>query len=135
MFKGTLPDDLLAAALEALPVEFSILDADDKVRGWNRHETRIFRRSENVLGRDVRKCHPSRSLGKVERILAEMKQGTRETAEFWIDKKLEASVEPEKIFIQYVALRDPSGKYLGCMECSQKISHLQSLEGEKRLLD
>jgi hypothetical protein len=49
--------------------------------------------------------------------------------------KLDGADQPEKILIQYFALRDAAGKYLGCLECSQKISHIQSLEGQKRLLD
>ncbi len=135
MFKGKLPEAVVSALLETLPVEFSIVDADDKVLAWNRHETRIFRRADNVLGRDVRKCHPGKSLAKVEAIIAEMKKGTRDSAEFWIDLKLENQEEPEKVLIQYFALRDPSGAYLGCLECSQKISRLQRMEGQKRLLD
>ncbi len=135
MFKGKLSNEVLASLLETLPVEFSILDADDKVLAWNRHETRVFRRPENVIGRDVRKCHPEKSLAKVTQILSEMKAGTRESAEFWIDLKLEGEDKPpEKILIQYFALRGENGKYLGCLECSQKIGRIQSLTGEKRLL-
>ena len=133
MLKGSINEAVLASLLETLPLEFSIVDADDKVLAWNRHETRIFRRSENVVGRDVRKCHPGESLEKVEKIIAEMKAGTRESAEFWIDMTLEG--KPEKVLIQYFALRDTAGKYLGCLECSQKIGHIQSLTGQKRLLD
>jgi len=133
MFIGKLDDPVLAALLETLPVEFSITDANDKVVAWNRHETRLFRRVPNVLGRDVRACHPRQSLEKVERILSEMKAGTRESAEFWIDLPVEG--KPEKVLIQYFALRDGSGKFIGCLECSQKISHIQSLAGQKRLLD
>jgi hypothetical protein len=135
MLKGKLPDNVLDALLETLPVEFSIVDADDNVLAWNRHETRIFRRTDNVLGRNVRQCHPGKSLAKVEAIIAEMKKGTRDTAEFWIDLTLESKKAPEKVLIQYFALRDPSGAYLGCLECSQKVSHIQEMKGQKRLLD
>ncbi len=133
MFIGKLDDSVLAALLETLPVEFSITDANDKVLAWNRHETRLFRRVPIVLGRDVRACHPKQSLEKVEKILSEMKAGTRERAEFWIDLPVEGKTE--KVLIQYFALRDGSGKFIGCLECSQKISHIQSLTGQKRLLD
>ena len=135
MFKGKLSDAILASLLETLPVEFSIVDAEDKVVAWNRHESRVFWRSENVLGRDVRACHPKNSLAKVETIISEMKSGARETAEFWIDLKIDGSPDPEKVLIQYFALRDSTGKYLGCLECSQKIGHIQSLQGQKRLVD
>lgn len=133
MFIGKLADPMLEALLETLPVEFSITDADDKVVAWNRHETRLFRRTQNVLGRDVRACHPKKSLDKVERILSEMKAGTRQSAEFWLDMDVEG--KPEKVLIQYFALRDRSGTFIGCLECSQKVGHIQSLIGQKRLLD
>jgi len=132
MFIGKLSDPMLTALLDTLPVEFSITDANDKVVAWNRHETRLFRRSPNVLGRDVRNCHPQKSLEKVERILSEMKAGQRESAEFWID--MEVDGKPEKVLIQYFALRDEAGTFLGCLECSQRVSHIQSLTGQKRLL-
>jgi len=133
MVVGKLSDAVLSALLDTLPVEFSITDANDKVLAWNRHESRVFRRSENVLGRDVRACHPKQSVEKVEKILSEMKAGTRDKAEFWIDMKVEG--KPEKVLIQYFALRDGTGAFLGCLECSQKISHIQSLSGQQRLLD
>ncbi len=133
MIIGNLSDPILRALLDTLPVEFSVTDANDQVVAWNRHDTRLFKRSPNVLGRNVRACHPKQSLEKVERILSEMKAGTRESAEFWIDMKVEE--KPEKVLIQYFALRDSTGAFLGCLECSQKIGRLQSLTGQKRLLD
>jgi len=133
MFIGKLSDPMLEALLETLPVEFSITDADDKVVAWNRHETRLFRRAPNVLGRDVRNCHPKKSVDKVERILSEMKSGTRQSAEFWLDMEIEG--KREKVLIQYFALRDSTGRFLGCLEVSQKIGRIQALAGQKRLLE
>ena len=133
MFIGKLAEPLLEAFLDTLPVEFSITDADDRVVAWNRHETRLFRRAQGVLGRDVRNCHPKKSVDKVERILSEMKAGTRDSAEFWLD--MEVDGKPEKVLIQYFALRDTTGKFLGCLECLQKVGHIQSITGQKRLLD
>ena len=133
MFIGKLDDAILPALLETLPVEFSITDANDKVVAWNKHETRLFRRVPNVLGRDVRNCHPKKSVEMVERILSEMKAGTRESSEFWLDLPIDG--KQEKVFIQYFALRDAAGKFLGCLECSQKVGHIQSLTGQKRILD
>jgi DUF438 domain-containing protein len=39
------------------------------------------------------------------------------------------------VLIQYFAMRDSTGKFIGCLECSQKVSHIQLLVGQKRLLD
>jgi len=132
---GQLDKNILEALLETLPVEFSIVDKNDKVLAWNKHKTRIFKRPEAVVGRNVKKCHPEKSLYKVEKILSEMKDGTRDKARFWIDIKLDTEEDKQKIMIEYYALRDKDGKYLGCIESSQNISKLQKLKGEKRLLD
>jgi len=131
---GKLPRGVLEAVLETVPVEFSVLDADDKVLAWNKHETRIFKRPGAVVGRDVRNCHPEKSLHRVEQILSEMKSGERDRARFWIDMQIGNTSEKQKILIEYYALRDPTGKYLGCLEASQNISDLQKITGEKRLL-
>ncbi len=132
---GKLPSDVLEAILEMIPFEFSVLDADDKVIGWNKHETRIFKRPEGVVGRDVRKCHPQKSLAKVEQILSEMRSEKRDKAEFWIDLPIGDGGEKHKILIRYFALRNKNGEYLGCLEASQDISDIQKIEGEKKLLD
>jgi hypothetical protein len=126
---GKLPQNILDALLEILPVDFSLLDADDRVLGWNKHATRIFKRPEAVLGKDVRNCHPQKSLAAVQQIIAEMKNGKRDKARFWID------LSGRKVLIEYFALRDKSGKYLGCLEVSQDVTEIQNLSGEKRLLD
>ena len=131
---GKISDKHLESILETLPVEFSVLDREDNVLAWNKHETRIFKRPEAVVGRNVRNCHPKKSLSKVEQILKEMKDGTRNKARFWIDMVLDDDKQ-HKIMIEYYALRNQQGDYMGCLESSQDITDIQSLQGEKRLLD
>jgi uncharacterized protein len=125
---GKLSPEVLSALLETVPLEFSVLDSEDRVLAWNKHATRLFKRPEAVVGRNVRDCHPKKSLAKVEQILSEMKDGKRDKARFWID------VQGNKILIEYYALRDPEGKYLGCLEATQNITEIQKLSGEKRLV-
>jgi len=132
---GKLTDEELDAVFESLPVEFSVLSKDDKVISWNKHETRIFKRPVAAIGRDVRKCHPQKSLTKVEQILSEMKEGKRDKAEFWIDMPIGVKGEKHKVLIRYFAVRNKEGKYLGCLEVSQDIHDIQKIQGEKRLLD
>jgi PAS domain S-box-containing protein len=129
---GKLPEDVLNALLETVPIEFSVLDAHDTVLAWNKHETRIFKRPESVVGRNVRDCHPKKSLHKVEQILNEMKDDTRDKARFWIDLTIDDVTH--KVLIEYYALRDSDGNYLGCLEASQDITEIQGLTGERRLL-
>jgi PAS domain S-box-containing protein len=130
---GDLPKKVLETMLESLPIEFSVLDENDNVLGWNKHETRIFKRPKGVVGRNVRNCHPQKSLDKVEQILKNFKEGIRDKARFWID--LGQEDKKQKVLIEYYALRDADGNYLGCLEASQDITEIQALSGEKRLLD
>jgi len=132
---GELDKNTLEALLETIPVEFSVIDKNDKVLAWNKHETRIFRRPTGAVGRNVRDCHPKGSLNKVETILAEMKAGKRDKARFWIDLPLKDKDAPQKIMIEYYALRDAAGNYLGCLEASQNITEIQNITGQRRLLD
>jgi len=132
---GKIDGKVLESIFNTIPIEFSVLDENDKVLAWNKHETRIFKRPEAALGRDVKQCHPERSLGKVEQIISEMKEGMRDTARFWIDLPIGKNGEKEKVLIEYYALRDKEGNYLGCLESSQNIASIQKLEGQKRLLD
>jgi len=72
---------------------------------------------------------------KEEKILREMKEEKREKARFWIDLPIGPNNEKQKVLIEYYALKDSDGKYLGCMEASRNITDIQLISGEKRLLD
>ncbi len=134
---GNLSVEILDSLLETIPFEFSVVDADDKVLAWNQHESRIFKRPKAVIGKDVRHCHPRKSVHMVEKILDEMKSGKRDIATFWIDLPLDENNrnEKSKILIEYFALRNDKGDYVGCLELSRNITEIQKLSGEKKLLD
>jgi PAS domain S-box-containing protein len=120
--------ETLEAILDTLPIEFSFIDHDDTVRIFNKNGDRIFPRPRTVIGRKVQDCHPPKSLHKVQQIIQEMKKGTRDTAEFWIDHR------DRKIHIRYFVVRDKQDRYLGCLEASQDITDIQKITGERRLL-
>jgi DUF438 domain-containing protein len=131
-----LSDELVAAAIEALPVEITVIDANDEVAAWNRHENRLFRRPMTCMGMNFRQCHPEKSLAMVEQIVEEMRRGERDAARFWIDLPVPGDdTRKHKILIEFFALRNASGQYIGCMEVTQDVQPARDLEGEKRLLD
>ena len=127
--------EMLLAVLETLPVEITVIDANDEVAGWNKDDTRLFRRPLSAMGLNFRQCHPEESLDRVVRIVDEMKSGRRDMARFWIDLAVPGDTRKHKILIEFYALRDPAGRYLGCMEVTQDVEHIRALEGQKRLLD
>ena len=87
------------------------------------------------MGLNFRECHPEKSIAMVEQIVAEMRKGSRELARFWLDMPVPGDSQPHKILIEFYALRDESGKYLGCMEATLDVQHIRGLTGQKRLLD
>ena len=124
-----LSTETLEAIFDTLPVEVSFVDADDTVRYYSKGDQRIFRRTPAVIGLKVQKCHPQKSLHKVEEVVSDLKVGRRDVAEFWIDLK------GRKIYIRYFPVKDKAGKYIGILEVTQDITDLQKITGEKRLLD
>jgi uncharacterized protein len=129
-------EKVVQSMFETLPVEITVIDGNDKVIGWNRHRNRLFYRPMECMGMDFRECHPAESLHLVERIVGEMKQGTRSKARFWIDLTVNREThERHKVLIEFYALRDETGKYLGCMESTLDVEEIMHLTGEKRLID
>lgn len=126
---GELSVEQIELIFNHLPVDITYVDEHDKVIYFSTPQKRIFPRTKAVLGREVRNCHPPESVHVVEEIIESFKSGKRSKADFWINMK------GEKILIQYFAVRDKAGNYRGVIEVSQEISHIRSLDGEKRLLD
>ena len=121
--------EVIEALLDALPVDITFVDEDDRVRYFNKEGKRIFARSRKIIGIKVQKCHPQKSIHVVNQILQDFRNNKRDSANFWIDLK------GRKIYIRYFAVRDKEGKYLGCLEVTQDITDIQKVTGEKRLLD
>ncbi|MBG0784909.1 MAG: DUF438 domain-containing protein [Anaerolineaceae bacterium] len=126
---GALTLEQINLMLTHLPVDVTYVDENDEVRYFTQGQHRIFDRSAAIIGRAVTKCHPPQSVHKVQIILEDFRSGKRDVAEFWIQ------MGEAFIHIRYFALHNKEGEYKGCIEVSQEISHLRSLEGEKRLLD
>lgn len=125
--------EMVRAMIESLPLEVTVIDANDEVVGWNKHDNRIFKRPLGSIGLNFRDCHPKESLDKVIKIVNDMKKGISDNVRFWIDLSLEPGATKHKILIEFFALRADDGKYLGCMECTQDIEEIRNLEGEKRI--
>ncbi|TES86017.1 MAG: DUF438 domain-containing protein, partial [Candidatus Aminicenantes bacterium] len=117
----------LMSILNTLPVDITFVDNEDKVRYFSDSKERIFLRTKSVIGIKVQNCHPPQSLEAVEKILKSLKEGKRDTVDFWINQ------EGKFVYIRYFAVRDEGGSYLGTLEVSQDLTEIKKLEGEKRL--
>jgi DUF438 domain-containing protein len=118
----------IEAIFKTLPIDITFVDKDDKVKFFSLGPHRIFTRNRAIIGRDVRMCHPPSSVHVVEQILDDFKSGNQNSAAFWI------SMQGRFIYIEYFALRDKEGSYLGTIEFTQDLTNLRKLEGEQRLL-
>ncbi len=127
--EGYLTPAQVNSIFRILPVDITYVNENDQVVFYNRGEDRVFPRSAGIIGREVKFCHPPKSVDQVLRILEEFKAGTQDLAEFWIQFK------GKFIHIQYFAVRDEDRTYRGVIEMSQDVTHVRGLEGEQRLLD
>jgi PAS domain S-box-containing protein len=126
---GYLSAEQIRLIFNHLPVDITYVDENNKVKFFSTPEKRIFRRTNSIIGRDVKNCHPHESVHVVEQIVEAFRKGEKDKASFWIQMK------GEFILIQYFAVRDEDGKYKGVVEVSQEITEIRNIQGEKRLLD
>lgn len=125
---GSFTAKEIMAILNTVPFDMTFVDKNDKVKYFTQGKERIFVRNRSIINRDVRLCHPPGSTHIVEKILEDFKTGKASHAPFWIQMK------GKFIKIEYFALRDENGEYLGTLEVSQDLNENRALEGERRIL-
>lgn len=125
---GKLSLERINLLFKHMPVDLSYVDENELVKFYSDTKHRIFPRSANVIGREVRNCHPAKSVHLVEEIIEKFRSGEQDKAEFWINK-------PEAfIYILYTAVRDEQGNFKGVLEMMQDCTRIRSLEGSRTLL-
>ncbi len=125
---GSFSAEEIMCILNTLPVDMTFVDKDDKVKYFSQGAERIFQRNRAILNRDVRHCHPPASAHIVDKIIDDFKTGRQSRAPFWIN------MGGKLIYIEYFALRNEKGQYLGTLEVSHNVSPYRELEGEQRIL-
>ena len=125
---GKFTVEELLAILNTLPIDLTFVDKEDKVKYFSQGQERVFDRNRAILGRDVRMCHPPSSVHIVDKIIQDFRTGKAESAPFWIQ------MQDKFIHIEYFALRNEKGEYLGTLEVSQDLSQKRKLSGEQRIL-
>lgn len=126
---GYLSIEEIEGIFNALPIDITFIDKDDRTKFFSHGKERIFIRTKTVLGRPVEFCHPPRSVHIVKKILNAFKKGERNYADFWIN------FSNRLIYIKYVPVKNEKGDYIGVLEIVQDITNLKKIEGEKRILD
>lgn len=126
--QGKLTLEQINLIYRHLPVDLSYVDENEIVQFYTDTEHRVFPRSAGVIGRQVKNCHPPKSVHVVEEIIEKFRSGEQSRAEFWINK-------PDLfIYIIYIAVRDKAGNFRGVLEMMQDCTHIRSLQGSQTLL-
>ncbi|MBU2552353.1 MAG: PAS domain-containing protein [Proteobacteria bacterium] len=121
-----LTAEQLEALMDALPIEIVFVDEDDRLRYWNKPETRSGGGRSDMLGRDIRQCHKPESLPRLEQMLDDLKTGRKNEDEFWIEGL------GNRIMNRFLAVRDKSGRYLGVLEYLLDFTAAEQLAESKK---
>lgn len=125
---GILSSKELELMLNHIPGDFTFVDKDNIVKYFSHGKERIFARTKAIIGRTVENCHPPKSAHIVEELVNDFKNGSKDSESFWIQ------MGDKFVLIQYFAVRDENGEFMGTLEHTMDIAPLRELEGEKRLM-
>lgn len=126
---GKMTLEQINLVFKHLPVDITYVDENEIVKFYSDTAHRIFPRSKNVIGRDVKNCHPPKSVHIVEEIIEKFRNGEQDFVEFWINKP------GLFIYISYSAVKDENGKFRGILEMMQDCTRIRSLQGSRTLLN
>lgn len=127
--EGYMTVEQVNLLFRTLPLDLTYVDENDRVIFYNRGEERVFPRSAGIIGREVRFCHPPKSVDTVLKILEAFRKGEQNETSFWFNYR------DKLIYVRYFAVRDSEKNYRGVIEMSQDISETKKIEGERRLLE
>ncbi|WP_274050202.1 PAS domain-containing protein [Thalassomonas haliotis] len=63
-----------------MPVDLTYVDENDRVVFYNRGQGRVFPCPAGIIAREVKFCHPPKSVDTVQRIRKEFKKGRQVSA-------------------------------------------------------
>ncbi|MDR0199664.1 MAG: PAS domain-containing protein [Streptococcaceae bacterium] len=117
---------LLRAFLNTMPFEIDLIDAEDHFVYFTDGNARMHTRFTDQLGKHLIELHPeepARIRPTVQKILDSFHDGSASHYEQWFP------MGGRTCYINYYALRDLDGTYLGCMEFTGDIKRIQGMRG------
>jgi len=121
-----LSKDQIEAILDSLPIEFIFVDENDCLQYYNKGNKRSREDQDKILGNSIKSCHKKESFPRLDKMLDGFKDGKTDEDEFWVDGL------GVKLLNRFLAVRDPSGKYMGCVEYLLNFTKLEKLAEEKK---
>ena len=127
---GHMTISQIEAVLNTIPMELSFIDEGNINRFFNDGtEEKLFKRPDEAVDREVFSCHPPKYAAMARQIIENLKNGTKDSVDVWINKR------GVPVFVRYMAVRDKKGKYVGTLECVQKMDFARDHFQEKESRD
>jgi DUF438 domain-containing protein len=128
---GHMTPAQIEAVLNTIPMELTFIDGGDINRFFNAGtEKKLFKRPDEAVDREVYSCHPPKYAAMARQIITQLKSGERDSVDVWLNKR------GEPVLVRYMAVRDKGGKYVGTLECVQKMDfarkHFEAPDGQDR---
>lgn len=104
-----------------IPFEVDLIDADDRFAWYSDKPNREHARNVASLNETVQECHPPMAVPAVMSIINSFREGKRDvvTRPLWM--------KGHRSLIQYYALRDVDGHYLGTIEFTGSVEYILQL--------
>lgn len=125
---GSLSHKELDLILNKLPLEITFVDKDHIVKYYdNGPEEKLLARTPSAIGRDMLNCHPPRVHETVKQLVHDLEIGVKDSQQAWYKRE-----DGVFVFIDYIAIRDEEGSFLGILETVQDISKFTKLDSDNR---
>ena len=122
---GHLKLSELTALLNTIPMEISFVDAENINRFFN-EGPKVFKRPGMAIDREVFSCHPPKVEPMVRSIIESFREGRESSVQIWMEKA------GRTMLVNYTAVRDRDGNYLGTAELVQDMEFAKEHFLEKR---
>lgn len=125
---GSLSLNELDLILDILPLELSFVDKDHIVKYYDNGEgEKLLPRTPSAIGRNLMNCHPPKVHDTVSRLVADLESGKKDSQAAWYQRK-----DGVFVYINYIAVRNDAGEFMGILETVQDITELNKIEGTNR---
>lgn len=104
-----------------MPFEVDFVDRQGRFAWFSPKPHREHDRSTNALGQPMEDCHPPKAIPAVRLIINSLKSGHRDH----VDRPV--VMKGHRVLIQYYAVRDADGRYLGTMEFTGSVEPILTM--------
>lgn len=115
---GKLTLSQVQQIFSTIPFEVDLIDATDHFTWYSDKPNREHVRYVSELGEGVDECHPPKALPMVMKIINSFRDGTADM----VQRPL--VMHGHRVLIQYYALRDVDGSYLGTIEFTGSVENI-----------